>query len=363
MLNAGATDFVFKPIAEVVLRARIRAALRAQQQHSELQAAQQQAEAATRAKSEFLANMSHEIRTPMTAILGFSDVLLDEIDWSNSPPHHRVAMETIKRNGEYLLDLINDILDVAKIEAGAMTIESVPVSPCNLVGDIASLMRVRAKEKSLALVVAFIGPIPQTIQTDPTRLRQILLNLVGNAIKFTAHGRVYITVRLDRADDCSPKLCFEVSDTGVGITPAQQIRLFRPFTQADASTTRKFGGTGLGLTITKQLTEMLGGHITVKSTPQHGSSFSVTVRTGPLDDVPMLEQMTEAGLIRDAMPRPTKRDRDLSCRVLLAEDGPDNQRLISFFLSKVGIELSLLRTGRLLSAWPKRPTQREIRSA
>jgi signal transduction histidine kinase len=346
-LSTGATDFVFKPFSPVVLLARVRSALIAYEIREELRAAKQAADAATLAKSEFLANMSHEIRTPMTAILGFADVLMDEGSWDEAPPHYRIAIETVKRNGEYLLELINDILDVAKIEAGKLSVEGIPCSPCAIVADVASLMRVRATKKGLSLEVNYRGPIPATIQTDPTRLRQILVNLVGNAIKFTEQGRVQITVWLDDLVGCPPKLHFDVTDTGIGMTPKQQATLFRPFTQADMSTTRRFGGTGLGLTISKQLAEMLGGTIEIQSTPGVGSTFSATAATGPLDHVPMLHNPTEIGLARKEPLPSTVTNVHLKSRVLLAEDGPDNQRLISFLLTKAGARVALAENGAI----------------
>ena len=300
------------------------------------------AEGANRAKSEFLANMSHEIRTPMTAILGFSDVLLGNLEGEGNIS----AATTIKRNGEYLLELINDILDLSKIEAGKLEIERIACSPGNVVGDVASLMRVRAEAKGLPLQVEYVGGIPQTILSDPTRLRQILINLVGNALKFTESGSVRLVTRRVQSNAEPPRLRVDVIDTGIGMTREQASRLFQPFTQADASTTRKFGGTGLGLTISKRLAEMLGGDITISSSPGEGSTFSVTVETGPLDDVPMLENVTEAGVQREEKAKTaTAPTLDLNYRILLAEDGPDNQRLISFVLKKAGAKVTLAENG------------------
>ncbi len=301
------------------------------------------AEAATQAKSEFLANMSHEIRTPMTAILGFTDMLLGSL----SEPEDIEAAKTIKRNGEYLLGIINDILDLSKIEAGKLKVERIPCSPCQIIADVASLMRVRADAKGLPLTVEYDGPIPQTIATDPTRLRQILINLAGNAIKFTETGNVRILVRLARNDGQEPKLEFDIIDTGLGMTEEQIDKLFHRFTQADSSMTRKFGGTGLGLTISKRLTEMLGGDIMVTSQPEKGSTFQATIATGPLDGVPMLDHPEEV-VIRDNKPDRTapKPQIKLDCRILLAEDGPDNQRLISFILKKAGAEVTIAENGQ-----------------
>ena len=319
-----------------------------------LEESKRQAESATRAKSEFLANMSHEIRTPMTAILGYTDILAESIE----QPEQQEAIQTIKRNSKHLLDLINGILDLSKIESGKLQIEQLPTSPLAILGDVVSLMRVRAEAKGLLLKVGYFSPLPQSIQTDPTRLRQILINLVGNAIKFTETGDVKIAVRLADQDTANPKLRCEVIDKGVGLSPEQLGRLFQAFQQADASTTRKHGGTGLGLAISKRLAEMLGGDITVTSELGKGSIFTLTIATGPLEGIALLDQLTEAGAtvatvpIRAAVPQAL-----LNCRVLLAEDGADNQRLISFVLRKAGAEVEVCENGqnameRALAAFP-----------
>ncbi len=300
------------------------------------------AEAASRAKSEFLANMSHEIRTPLTAILGFSDVLLGNV----KDAENLSSANTIKRNGKHLLGLINDILDLSKIEAGKLRIEHITCSPGKVVADVASLMRVPARAKGLPLEVEYVGKIPETILCDPIRLRQILINMLGNAIKFTETGNVRLVVRLVQDTGKPPYLRFDVIDTGIGMTQEQASKLFQPFTQADSSTARKFGGTGLGLTISKRLAEMLGGNITVSRQPGKGSTFSVTVETGPLDDVPMLNDVAQAVAQNRRKAKTTVATAvKLDCRILLAEDGPDNQRLISFILEKAGAEVTLAENG------------------
>ena len=306
------------------------------------------AESATRAKSEFLANMSHEIRTPMTAILGYADLLLDEEGIENgSPSTGDRIVETIKRNGEHLLGLINDILDLSKVEAGKMQIEPVRCSPCELVADVVSLMRVRATAKHLKLESDLTPPLPETILTDPLRLRQVLVNLVGNAIKFTDQGEVRIAVRLTE-DSGQPRLRFDVTDTGIGMDEEQIGRLFQAFSQVDNSSERKFGGTGLGLCISKRITEAMGGKIEVHSTPGKGSTFSVTIDPGPLDGIRMIENTHEALLgcppvVATEIPSKI----ELHGRVLLAEDGPDNQRLIAFLLKKAGAEVKVAENGQI----------------
>ncbi|HLA84420.1 MAG TPA: PAS domain S-box protein [Thermoguttaceae bacterium] len=302
------------------------------------------AQAASRAKSEFLANMSHEIRTPMTAILGFSDVLLGNLEGDDN----LAAAATIKRNGEYLLELINDILDLSKVEAGKLEVERTACSPTRLVADVASLMRVRAEAKNLRLATEFVGSIPDTIQCDSNRLRQILINLVGNAIKFTETGGVRLVTRLVQENPKSAFLQIDVIDTGIGIPEDQVGKLFEPFSQVDASTSRRFGGTGLGLAISRRLAKMLGGDITVVSTPGKGSNFTLAIDAGSLSGIPLLRNVSEtfARSHREPAPAGTSEIR-LDCRILLAEDGPDNQRLISFLLKKAGAELAVVENGQL----------------
>jgi Amt family ammonium transporter len=373
--EAGAVDFLSKPIDPDILRCKVdvfrklhcqRQALelevaeraRVEEQLNEYAAAlestnlalQEASDAewtANQAKSEFLANMSHEIRTPMTAILGFSDLLLENLECQENI----AAANTIKRNGQHLLALINDILDLSKIEAGKLDVETIEVSPSEVIGTVTSLMRVRAEAKGLALSTEYHGAIPATILTDPTRFRQILTNLVGNAIKFTTTGSVRLVVQLVRGTtesvgDPLDRLQVDVTDSGIGMTPEQASKLFQPFVQADSSTTRRFGGTGLGLTISKQLAEMLGGNIKTTSIAGEGSTFSVTINTGPLDDVEMLENVSET-LAETTLniKRSTDVVSKLNCRILLAEDGPDNQRLITFVLQKAGAEVASAETG------------------
>jgi len=303
------------------------------------------AEAASIAKSEFLANMSHEIRTPLTAILGYTELMLDQ---DQSAQERTECVQIIHRNGEHLLAIINDILDLSKIEAGKMAVERIEFSPTHVVAEVASLMRERAVDKNLSFDVEYVGTIPQTIRSDPTRIRQILINLVGNSVKFTERGGVRLIVGMaDDVEAADPRLRFEVVDTGIGMSEEQLDRLFKPFTQADSSTTRKFGGTGLGLTISRRLAEVLGGGITVQSTSGHGSSFAVTVETGPLTGVTMIEAACEGMAAPDANRKQKDQVSTLDARILLAEDGPDNQRLISFLLGKAGAEVTVAENGRI----------------
>ncbi len=308
-----------------------------------LREARTAAESANVAKSQFLANMSHELRTPMTAILGFADLLADPSETEASRNDH---VATIRRNAQHLLNIINDLLDVSKIEAGRMTVESVECSPVELILSAASLMRAVAVGKDLSLKVHFEGEMPSLIRTDPTRFRQILLNLIGNAVKFTAAGGVTVTVIADKADpDIASSLTVKVTDTGIGMSDEVLDRLFCPFSQADTSMARRFGGTGLGLAISKRLATMLGGDIEVETQEGKGSTFIVRILTGPLGGQPWIKPPDEA--IHDAASiAPTGGGSQLKARVLLAEDGPDNQRLISFHLRKAGMTVTAVDNGQ-----------------
>jgi two-component system CheB/CheR fusion protein len=333
-----------KKRTELELQAMVQALAAANRTLEELN---QAAEAATRAKSEFLANMSHEIRTPMTAILGYAELLLQEPGIENAPPDRRLALQTIYRNGEYLLRLLDDVLDLAKIEAGKLRVEQKECHLPSLLADLRSLMQVRAKSKGLSLDIENDGPIPETIYTDPVRLRQILINLVGNAIKFTEVGGVRVVVRLLREQDDRRKLAFDVIDTGIGIPPDKLEKIFEPFEQADTSVTRRFGGTGLGLTISRRLAQMLGGDITVESTLGKGSTFRLTIDPGSLDGIPMVTESPVAnGTYTAAQPTGSGAEIRLAARILLAEDGPDNQRFFDFILRKAGAEVTLVENGK-----------------
>jgi len=246
----------------------------------ELIKAKRAAEAANYAKSAFLANMSHEIRTPMTAILGFADLLATP---DISPEEHREFLETIRRNGESLMALINDVLDLSKIESGKMVVEYSLCSLRRLIEDIVATMGVHAREKGLDLVTDYDSALPEVIRTDSVKLRQILVNLVGNAVKFTEHGGIRISVQRGELSNGGLQVRFAVADTGIGMTPGVLKTLFQPFTQADISTTRRFGGTGLGLAISKRLAHMLGGDIEATSAFDKGSTFTLTICAEPVE--------------------------------------------------------------------------------
>jgi len=317
-----------------------------------LREAMERAKDASRAKSEFLANMSHEIRTPMTAVLGFAEALLDP---ELSREEQVKASETIQRNGKYLLDIINDILDLSKVESGKMILEQVPCRPTQIISDVMALVGVWGEEKNLILESEYIGPIPETIHTDPTRLRQILINVVGNAVKFTDTGSVRLITRFVTSDEQGPMLQYDVVDTGIGMTREEIPRLFQPFSQADSSTTRRFGGTGLGLVLAKRLAQMLGGELVlVESQAGVGTRFRATVATGSLDDVRMIEgglnEEAATGQHKASAATLSLTDQTKALngfRILLAEDGPDNQRLIAHMLKKAGAEITVVDNGKL----------------
>ncbi len=308
---------------------------------SELAAAKEAAEAASQAKTEFLANMSHEIRTPMTSIIGYADLLLDP----NLPAPQRIEhVQTIRRNGEHLVAVINDILDISRIESGKIAIECVDTSPATILAEIASQMRAKAVDKRLTFDVEYEGPIPARVRTDPARLRQILMNLVTNAIKFTDQGGVRVIVSLDQSDSKTASLNFRVVDTGIGIGPEKIEAIFAPFKQADSSTTRRFGGTGLGLAISSRLAALLGGRLLVSSQSGAGSEFMLSIPVGPTERIEWMAHPED--MVSDASRTTRSLDKTLNAKVLLAEDGVDNQKLISLHLTRAGVDVTVVANGR-----------------
>ena len=303
------------------------------------------AEAANRAKSEFLANMSHELRTPMTAILGCSELLNTE---EFSPTEQHTFLQTIQRSGEGLLGIINDILDLARIEADQLPLQKTdcPLQP--ILNDVLAVARIAAAKKCLSLQMAYGLPVPATICTDPARLRQILVNLVGNAVKFTEQGEVRLSVHCCKTGEGTAQVQFAVSDTGIGIPSAMLEEIFQPFVQVDGRHTRRYGGTGLGLSICQRLAEALDGRLEVTSEVGRGSTFTLTVDGGPW-------QKTQGpGASSDQAAGPTSRAEPggepslvLQGRVLLVEDEPTLQVILGHLLRRLKLEVELADDGRL----------------
>lgn len=318
------------------------------------------AQQASRAKSEFLANMSHEIRTPMTAIIGFTELLRTEGDITKAPPARIEAIDTVNRNANYLLFLLNDILDLSKIEAGHLEIEADNCDLPGLIDDVAKLMETRTVVKSLQLDVETASDVPDTIFTDSYRLRQILLNLLGNAVKFTHQGMVRLVVsRKKRAGE--ERILFEIVDTGIGIPQEKIEHIFDPFTQADSSTSRKFGGTGLGLCISRKLARMLGGELYVESELGVGSIFTLSIPCSIVhNDHPTktscrcAKTLKEKSTVAEGSSSPKVEPSEnltLDCHVLIVDDGLDNRRLLSAFLRKAGARVTQCEDG--LSAYER----------
>ncbi len=304
-----------------------------------LQQSEAVALAASQSKSEFLANMSHEIRTPMAAILGYADVLLGHL----KDPDNRNCVLIMKRNGEHLLELINDILDLSRIEAGKLDVEPEPCPLPQLVADIQSLMQVRAGEKKVKFEVEFEGRVPREILTDATRLRQVLINLIGNAIKFTDEGEVRLKVKFV-AEVNPPMVEFAIVDTGIGISPEQQQRLFKPFSQGDSSVTRQYGGSGLGLAISQRLVQMLDGTMELESEPGEGSTFYVRL---PVDSMDEIELVKPDLVIRRSEPEELLAELPkLGCRVLVVDDRRDVRHISQHFLEKAGAKVATAEDGQ-----------------
>ena len=310
---------------------------------TELETSKRVAEDANKAKSEFLANMSHEIRTPMNAILGFTDWL--RRDLAQSEEEKKEYLNTIHSSSSHLMELINDILDLSKVEAGKMEMNPVETSPFEMVTDVFNILQVRAVQKGVELKVKYESELPETIETDDVRVRQILTNLIGNAIKFTEEGSVTVSAKLSDLQE-RPRLQFAISDTGIGMSKGNLNRIFDPFVQADSSVTRKFGGTGLGLSISKRFVEALGGTLVVDSVEGVGSTFSFSIDIGDVSGKRMIQESEYKTNSRQevSVGRVSKLP---SCHILVVDDGESNRRLIRLILERAGCEVSEAENGKI----------------
>ena len=314
---------------------------RLQQSEAGLQKAKHAAESANRAKSLFLANMSHEIRTPMNAILGMTALAMD----TSAPEEQKEYLGDVLSSAESLLALLNDILDFSKIEAGRLELDMVPTSIAQLVDEAVRLLKSAARQKGLEMAVSVSPAIPPSVLADPLRLRQVLLNLLGNAIKFTEKGSVRVNVEMESQDANAVALKFAVRDTGPGIPADKEELIFKSFCQADGSTTRKHGGTGLGLTISMRLVELMGGRIWVESQPGSGSTFYFTARfaTAEADQSPQKSRPRMA--VSGALDLQAKNELG-SLRILVAEDNFSSLKLLSLLLERWGQQVTLAVNGR-----------------
>lgn len=321
--------------------------LTAVRQHAEeLETARRHADVANLAKSQFVANMSHEIRTPLTAIVGFAETLTED---NQAPEEHERAVNAIIRNSRYLMELVNDILDLSKIESGKLLVENIPTPFMSWLLGIAALAIERARNKGLEFELTVTAPWPRTFSTDPTRAKQILLNLLSNAFKFTATGSVRLQVALDYA---RKRLVFDVIDTGIGIDAHRLDELFEAFVQADASTMRQHGGSGLGLNIARTLARQLGGDLTVNSVIGVGSQFTAMLATGPLlesalDHQPLHLASDQWNTALPITTAPTPAEPWINADILLVDDHPDNRDLIGHLLQKAGARVFMAENGQL----------------
>ena len=314
-----------------------------EQRTAELRQAKETADRASRSKSDFLANVSHEIRTPLTAILGFAKLLIDGNE-QLAPEQRGEYLQIIRGSAEHQLELINDLLDLSKVEAGQMCIHRVECSPREIVDDVVRTLSARAAEKGLSLETAWRGRPPETIHTDPSRFRQLLLNLAANAVKFTETGGVKLVCQTI-THEARARLRVDCIDTGIGISAENQQTIFQPFVQADSSITRQYGGTGLGLAISRSIAAMLGGTLTVASRPGGGSTFTAEIDAGPPEVLaPRPAAPFAADVRRPAHDRPTASI--AGRRILVVDDNPFNQKLVRLGMERAGAVVELAEHGQ-----------------
>lgn len=313
-----------------------------EEKEKELILARDAAEEANKAKSNFLSNMSHEIRTPMTAILGFTEVLKRGSRTADS--QWEKHLNTISSSGKHLLELINDVLDLSKVESGALEVEQLDCAVHIVASDVVQVLRVRAEEKDIALEIVVDDKLPEHIQSDSSRLRQIITNLVGNAIKFTEKGGVQIVLRTEEIDGKS-MFAIDVKDSGIGMTTDQQAAVFKPFVQADSSITRRFGGTGLGLAISRKLARALGGDIIVSSEANVGTTFTAIVEAGSLDNVTYLTPEQIKSKMAETETAEQKYWDFPKCKLLVIDDAAENRELLTLVLNDLGLETDTAENG------------------
>ena len=337
LLSLGNVTLMERPVRIALLISTLKAKLRDRARQYEVRELLHKAQSANNSKSAFVANISHEIRTPMTSILGYAELVSSLVDNEEAQRY----LSTIRRNGEFLLGIINDILDLSKIEAGKFDIDIERFDPTTVIEDVRSVMEIRASERGLKLVVEYSSEIPKAIESDSKRLKQILINLVGNAIKFTTQGSVRIVVCFTESPAPSDvdgksrlgRLKFDIIDSGIGMTSEQQKRLFKPFSQGDSTITQQFGGTGLGLTISQRLAAMLDGEIGVDSAVNEGSTFTLTIATADVQELPPTQPTDPRELLPESIPITDLR---IDAHVLIVDDRRDIRFLSSRIVSLAG---------------------------